>query len=257
MRYVISLVGVLIIGLFAFNPAIEACDINFWWEYENTQLFAHNDTNTYFFTTPHMAIDADGAPNAYHPDDIGLDYLENSGYPDKSWWKDVLVVDPEYPDDAYVQKSGEFAGYFVSKTSLCNKEKAVTDPKRYTDSRHIPYFVFPGSFYASSGTGLLGDIGIAINLATKAKTAFVVADIGPSKAPLSEVSISLAERLGGKNVNPRNGAGIPEGEILYIIFPYSSREYKWPMSLEEMSAAADELLMSIGDLDSIISCIAN
>ena len=32
--------------------------------------------------------------------------------------------------------------------------------------------------------------------------AAVVADIGPSNAKLGEMSIALAEKLGGKNVNP-------------------------------------------------------
>ena len=30
-----------------------------------------------------MAIDAEGAPNAYHPKDIGLDSLKNAGFPRK------------------------------------------------------------------------------------------------------------------------------------------------------------------------------
>jgi len=36
-----------------------------------------------------MSIDADGAPNAYHPDNIGLDDLKNAGYPNTSWWKNI------------------------------------------------------------------------------------------------------------------------------------------------------------------------
>ena len=32
-----------------------------------------------------MTIDADGAPDAYHPDDIGRDYLANAGEPG-NWW---------------------------------------------------------------------------------------------------------------------------------------------------------------------------
>lgn len=255
MRYVIYLTCVLLVGLSASNLRADGCDFKPWKSYKNTELFIHNNTQTYFFSTTHMAVDADGAPNAYHPDNIGLDWLGNAGYPNKSWWKDILVVDPNDSTIAYIQKTGEFAGYFVSKTSLKDREKAVTDPNRYVDSRHIPFFIFPGNFYKIKGTGLIGDLGLAINLSTKNQTAFVVADIGPRRAALGEVSISLAERLGGTNVNPKNASGVPSGEILYIVFPYSSREYKWPMSLEEMSAATDKLLKGIGDLDSILSCV--
>lgn len=257
MRYVMYLTCMLLIGLLASNSEAADCEFTSWKSFKNTKLFIHHNTQTYFFSTTHMAVDADGAPNAYHPDNIGLDYLGNAGYPNKSWWKDILVVDPNDSNRAYIQKTGEFAGYFVSKTSLKDEKREVTDPSRYVDSRHIPYFVFPIAFYKMKRTGLIGDLGLAINLSTKDKTAFVVADIGPSRASLGEVSISLAERLGGKNVNPKNGSGVPDGEILYIVFPYSSREYKWPMSYEEMSATAEKLLKGIGGLDSILSCVNN
>ena len=32
-----------------------------------------------------MAIDADGSPRAYHPDNTGLDDLKHGGYPG-NWW---------------------------------------------------------------------------------------------------------------------------------------------------------------------------
>ncbi len=222
MRFVVYLICVLLLGLSAVNSRAEGCDFKSWQTYKNTELFIQNNAQTYFFSTSHMAVDADGAPNAYHPDNIGLDWLGNAGYPDKSWWKDILVVDPDDLNKGYIQETGEFAGYFVSKTSLIDGAKAVTDTSRYVDSRHIPFFIFPRTFYKLKGTGLIGDLGVAINLSTKAQTAFVVADIGPSQAALGEVSISLAERLGGTNVNPKNGSGVPSGEILYIVFPYQA-----------------------------------
>lgn len=184
---------VLCTALLHSNSSAVDCNSEYWTQYKNIDLFKLKETSAYYFVTTHMAVDADGAPNAYHPCDIGLDYLANAGYPNKPRWKDVLVVDPENPDRAYVQDSGEFAGYFVSKTSLQDKDKAVTDPKRYVDARQIPYLVFPRAFHRMRGTGILGDVGLAVNLFSGAKTAFVIADIGPEQAPLGEVSISLAE----------------------------------------------------------------
>ena len=230
------------------------CKFNQWESYKNTKLLSHPIASAYLFSSAHMAIDADGAPNAYHPEDIGLDFLANAGYPDTTRWHFILVPDPNKPSRAYTQPSGEFAGYFVSETSLYDKSKAETDPARYVDSRNIPYLVFPGSFYQMKGTGKLGDLGYAINLSTGEKTSFIVADIGPYKAKLGEVSIALAAGLGGKDVNPRNGAGAPRGEMLYVVFPYSSRKPSWPLSAGEIERRANNLLEQVGDIESILAC---
>jgi hypothetical protein len=53
------------------------------------------------------------------------------------------------------------------------------------------------------------------------ESAAIVADVGPRNDPLGEVSIRLAENLGGHNVNPRNGAGMPTGRFAYVVFPRS------------------------------------
>lgn len=231
-----------------------SCDFEPWITYQGTVLSSHPTSSAYLFSSTHMAIDADGAPNAYHPDDVGLDFLANAGYPDASWWDAVLVRDPINPSQAYRQPDGEFAGYFVSKTSLQDTSKLETDPTRYVDARNIPYLVFPGSFYRQTGTGLLGDLGYALNLATGETSPFVVADIGPSRARLGEVSIALAEGLGGNNVNPRNGAGSPQGEMLYVVFPYSSRTHPWPLSIEDINRHASSILAEIGGIESIRTC---
>jgi hypothetical protein len=73
------------------------------------------------------------------------------------------------------------------------------------------------------GAGNLGDFGMAVNLETQETSPFIIAETGPSVFPLGEVSIYLAESLGGKNVSPKNGAGKPLGTMLYIIFPYSQK----------------------------------
>lgn len=230
------------------------CGFSQWKVYKDTDLLSQTTALAYLFSSTHMAIDADGAPNAYHPDDVGLDFLANAGYPNKSWWTSVIVPDPNNPHQAYTQTSGEFAGYFVSKTSLQDTSKAVTDPTRYVDARNIPYLVLPGSFYRMKGTGLLGDLGYAINLSSGERTSFVVADVGPSNAQLGEVSIALAEGLGGRDVNPRNAYGAPRGEMLYIVFPYSYRTHGWPLSVDEMDLRANSLLEEAGGIESILAC---
>lgn len=103
--------------------AIPECGFVLWESYKDTQLMSHSTASAYVFTSDHMAVEADGAPNAYHPDDVGLDFIANAGYPNKSWWNSVLVPDPSKPSRAYTQSIGEFTGYFVSKTSLQDKTR--------------------------------------------------------------------------------------------------------------------------------------
>ncbi len=230
------------------------CPFEYWMTYGDTRVLRHASEAAYVFSPTHLAIDADGAPNAYHPDDTGLDFLANAGYPAQSWWDSVLVPDPDDPDRAYVQRGGPCAGYFVSKTSLVDRGKSELDPARYVDATVVPYLVFPGKFFSTSGTGLLGDLGFAINLATRAETAFVVADIGPSGAELGEISIALAERLGGRDVDPRTGAGAPPDRILYAVFPYSGRSHRWPLTVDELERHARELLAQVGGLQALLTC---
>lgn len=254
MQFRIALLLAVSVLLSTIAFAQPECGFRQWKSYKGTKLLSHPTASAYLFSSNHMAVDADGAPNAYHPDDVGLDFLANAGYPSKSWWTSVLVPDPNNPHRAYTQTSGEFAGYFVSKTSLQDKSKAVNDPARYVDARNVPYLVFPRSFYRMKGTGLLGDLGYAFNLSSGEKTSFVVADIGPSNAQLGEVSIALAEGLGGRNVNPRNAAGAPRGEMLYIVFPYSSRTHSWPLSVDEIEHRSNSLLEEAGGIESILAC---
>ncbi len=137
-----------------------------------------------------MSIDADGAPNAYHPEDIGIDFLSNGGRPG-NWW--ALVTDNGRKDGIPVvqNSSDSFPGFYISTTSLFDATKSRIDTKRYIDSRFVPYFVLPKG---RSGGARLGDLGVVINLRTNKLSPAIFADIGPSDA-IGEGSIRLAEIL--------------------------------------------------------------
>lgn len=234
------------------------CHFSPWQEYQHTALYSQEDEQrpSYYFVSDHVAIDADGAPNAYHPEDRGIDYLANAGYPDSSWWKNVLVVDPTNREVAYQQPTGQFQGYFVSKTALEDTSKSVLDVQRYVNASTVPYLVFPGNFYRQRGTGLMGDVGVAIHLSTGNMSGFVVADVGPRTAPLGEMSVKLAENLSKQAVNPKNGLGAPSGEILYVLFPYSAREYPWPLTVEALQQLPLSLLNDVGGKENLVLCSA-
>lgn len=239
-----------------------------WHEYRGVKLSRLDQGSAYIFSVTKVKVDADGAPNAYHPDDVGLhctrgagfkglDCPANAGYPTERWWPTALAPDPTNPARAFVQPAGnEFAGFFVSRTSLRdpNPAKAVTDPKKYVDSRTVPYVVFPGQFHLKKGTGTIGDLGYAVNRTNGKRSPFVVAEIGPSTATLGEMSIALAEAMGGTNPNPRTGAGAPTGRMVFVVFPNSGKTHRWPLTNEQMTTRAGDLLGASGGLEAVLAC---
>lgn len=213
-----------------------------------------------------VKIDADGAPNAYHPDDRdkgcgtggaprGLDCPKNAGYPNKSWWRNVLLPDPQDRNTAYVQRGGPYDGYYLSQTTLQDPTKPVTSTERYVDAATVPYIVFPGPFYQRKGTGRMGDIGYAVGLDSGLTSAFVVAEVGPSKDGLGEMSIALAMALGAKNPSPRTGLGNSLGRVLFIVFPGSAQKPGWPLGASRLQELAANLLQENGGLEAVEACL--
>jgi hypothetical protein len=215
-----------------------------WMTYKGIDLFRPAGSTAYTYRTKRMEIDADGAPNAYHPNDTGLDFLANAGFPNH--WQGVLVADPANPSKPFVQPSGPTQGFFVSMTALHDSTSAATEPQKYVDASRIPYIVFPGQFNQLTGTGVMGDFVMAKSLSSGKVSAAIVADIGPSDAALGEVSMALVTGLGGTNPNPRNGAGKPPGEFRYVVFPRSHKTPKWRLTAAEIDQQAQTLLAAAG-----------
>jgi hypothetical protein len=232
------------------DSADAACTFSSWFEFKGTKIFRNPGKTAYVYTTAHSRIDADGAPNAYHPDDvgkncisdshIGLDCPANAGYPNTSWWPSVLVPDPANPAKPFVQPSGAFKGFFIAATWLADPLLPATDAKRFVDSTTIPYLVFPGSSFALlAGTGSKGDVGIAWHTQTGKSTAFIVADQG-----------------GGSNINPRTGSGVAPGKVRFVVFPGSRKSVPkpWPRTVASIKAQADTLLEEIGGQAAVKDC---
>lgn len=252
------LLGMLLSGFLVMSAGVDAataaCDAAQSSAYRDTKIWTIPNARTYFYATGRMAVDADGAPNAYHPDDRGIDALANAGFPTRGW-KSVLVIDPADPRKPFVQTEGEFAGFFIAKTTLQDTRLPVTDVRRYVDSRQVPYIVFPGGFFQTPGTGNFGDLGMALNLETGKESPFIIADAGPRDADLGEVSIRLAEHLGGSNVNPRNGSGMPRGRFAYVVFPGSRSNPPWRVSDTDLDTRARALLSDIGGWARVRDCV--
>lgn len=184
-----------------------------------------------------MSIDADGAPNAYSPDNAGIDDLQNAGEPG-DWW--ALAVDSN--GDPYVQgETDPFPGYYVSTTALWDRDKEARDPGRFVDASTIPYIVLPGSVARDTGARL-GDFAMVFNRGNGKASYAIFADTGPS---VGEGSVALAQKLGVRADARRGGA---RDNIVYVVFPGSGNGR--PRSLDEISEETQKLLGDIllGDI---------
>jgi Fungal chitosanase of glycosyl hydrolase group 75 len=182
-----------------------------------------------------MAIDADGSPRAYHPDNTGLDDLKHGGYPG-NWWG-IATSDELASGEPLIQKPQDPApGFYVSTTSLIDARFKYQNPLRYVNAEKIPYFVLPDHF---AETISLGDIAWIYNTHQRSGCFAVFADVGPD---VGEGSMYLAKQLGIDN-HPRFG-GIATG-ILYFIFDCSGKGNGQHLTKKEINQAGNKILKSL------------
>jgi Fungal chitosanase of glycosyl hydrolase group 75 len=194
------------------------------------------ENTTALFFQSKMSCDVDGAPNAYHPldDRKALDVISSaSGRRSSNAPDSPLVVQPS-PDivafkdgKPYVQETGLFAGYYVSKTSLQNERLAETDPTRYLDPRSIQFIVLPGNQVPEAN---LGDL-VAVLDPLTSKVAFgVYGDIGPSTES-GEASLAMIQRLGFDAKDGKSSPTEDRKDILFVVFPGTAKKVfgSWPL----------------------------
>jgi hypothetical protein len=185
-----------------------------------------------FFYESGMTIDADGAPNAYHPENVGLDDLANAGTPGR--WEG-LAKDAD--GEPYIQGPDDpFPGFYVSETALADRSKAANDPTRYVDASRIPFIVLPGGTARQLGARP-GDFAVVFNQRNGKSAYAIFGDVGPFDR-IGEGSMALAENLGIRS-DARNG-GARRG-ILYLVFPGSGNGR--PRPLEEIHSEGERLLL--------------
>jgi hypothetical protein len=207
-------------------------------------IFRIRGESPFFFKT-RMRIDADGAPNAYHPEDKGLDFLKHAGKPGD--WQG-LVTDSrgqpiiQGPHDPY-------PGYYISQTSLFDKNKQRTDPVRYVDARAIPYIVLPSEpTLKESGRARLGDFAVVINARNRRMAFAIFADQGP-RGKVGEASIALAELLHIPS-SPKTG-GL-DGDVVYVVFPGSGNGQ--PRTIQEIDREGERAFKHWGGPTRLATC---
>jgi hypothetical protein len=193
-----------------------------------------------------MAIDADGSPRAYGPNDSGLDYTANAGYPG-NWWG--VITDAS--GNPIVQSSSDpYPGLWVSTTSLVDNAYSSTKTQHYTNSETIPFFVIPSAVKSLAGISI-GDMGYVYNTTNGKGCYAILADIGPS-GKLGEASMYVASQLGINN-NPRTG-GTSSAIIDYVIFPGSGYGQGTIPTVSQINSAASAKLNAAGG-SGLTSCI--
>jgi hypothetical protein len=187
-----------------------------------------------------LMIDADGAPNAYNPENTGLDDNSNAGQP--GHWDGVL--EDEYGNPLVQGPEDPFPGYYISCTALSDRMKERHDPTRFVDASKIPYIALPGDLARETGARL-GDLAVVYNQRNGRFSYAIFADIGT----FGEGSIALADNLGIWS-DARDGGR--QSGILYLVFPGSGNGQ--PKSLEDITEQATELFQDWGGVEQIHSC---
>jgi hypothetical protein len=241
--YFIFLIGLVLIYACPKHP-LTICNATEQLTIENFRVFKQEGTGNLIFKAK-IAIDADGSPRAYGPNDTGLDELGNAKTNGK--WVGIVVDNDDKP---IVQgRNDPFPGFYISPTALYDTNIARTDPRCYVNSEVIPYYVLPESLMNDFNMKV-GDMGYIYNQLTKRGCFAILADIGP-EGKLGEGSIALAQKIGIPNVSPRDG-GTETPEIVYIAFPNSGAGAEKHRTIEEINQKGAEMLARLDN--NVINC---
>lgn len=203
------------------------------------QLFTANGA---VFWQSGMVVDADGAPNSYAPAGsglAGLDYLANAMDGDK--FVGVVCVN----DEPVIQGPGDPApGFYVSPTSLCDRNKSIVDPARYVNASSVPYLAICPELRSAYGVSF-GDLAMVLYFGRLIGA--ICADGAPHNH-YGEASIACARAL-GIPPSPKNG-GTSVG-VTFIVFPHTASTPAWPRDLDDIQARAAQLFASFGGVNAV------
>jgi hypothetical protein len=192
-------------------------------------------------TTP-MAIDVDGAPNAYGPKDKPtLDYELNAHVGAKADGKIVGYLTKTDGRTPEVQGAQDpYPGYYISTTSFDDKNnRNPLDPRKYADASKINYVVL-GSIMSRQGVKL-GDFAAVYSKRTKKSVFAIVGDSGNSSG--AEGSLALLQALGYPFKSAKTG-GVSAKEIVIRYFPRSNPDGHFFHTQEQIDREATALGLS-------------
>jgi hypothetical protein len=196
-----------------------------------------------------MAIDVDGAPNAYGPNDReALDFELNAHVGAKKSGKIVgYLTENDDGETPVVQKKelgDPFPSFFISTTAYADKNNSRReDPRRYVNAAEINYALWAK---AARNAGVKkGDFSVAHSLRTRQTVYAIVGDSGNNSG--AEGSLALLQRLGYDVKNGKAG-GEDEKKIVVRYFANTNPDETFFFNQADLEAAAIAL-----DLDTDFS----
>ncbi|GAW35843.1 fungal chitosanase [Roseovarius sp. A-2] len=258
---------------------------------DGTRTVVHDGAGTIGFIS-NYAVNTDGAPNSYHPDDLGgsgglainticnganafsasgqrYNYSQCQPLIDtfrqarsEGWNKpggarmDFYGVATKDKTDAVpcINESGTYAGYMVSTTSLAaDPSLGVCNQERYLNALEVNFIIRPGS--KLNGVGMnLRDIAAVVNTETNDIHFAIVGDTGPATG-LGEGSVALLKSLGQRDDFPRTRRETyryGQNDVATYIFP--AADLAGNVTQDRIDAAGKAAMEAFGGKDRILSC---
>lgn len=284
-RSVLTGIFVLWAGCFAAGAALAdyALSPEFTFSHEEIgklKVFRDPATKAISFASQ-MQVNTDGAPDSYHPDDIGITHICNGVSVGQSCtWKASCL--PEFRQAKAEHFKGPtkicfFAmatdaqgvpiiqgdtdpkpGYFVSTTALHQPGENIRTPQAQLDSNTVPFAVIPGNWQTSGNPGpKLGDFGVAYRRSNGKSAFFVVGDTGP-RNKLGEGSVALHQALGNDPFMMRLDVrrarkNISGRDVVYLLFPTTAQAGQ-KFDTASIDRLAGAQLQAFGGIERLKEC---
>ena len=188
-----------------------------------------------------MAVDVDGAPNAYGPrGKKTLDVLRHAYSPKEAGRPRTVVgyMTEWEGGPPTVQHAGDpYPGYYVSQTDWADRNNPrMEDPRRYLDARKINYVVL-GRAAMNAGV-IMGDF-VSVSSCRTGRTAYaIVGDSGNESG--AEGSLALVQNLGYRIVDGVEDS-VDDREIVIRYYPKSNPGKLFFKRQEDLDAVARKL----------------
>lgn len=240
------------------------------------------------------AVNTDGAPNSYHPDDPygseglainticnGANAFTASGRkvnysqcrslvalfreakangwtsPGKPYMQFYGVSSTQNARKPCINSSGPYEGFFVSSTALiADPSKGICDQDRFLNSLEIPFIITPRNSQLARRGATVGDLAVIHSPKTDKTIFAVVGDVGP-KWGLGEGSIAVSKALNSNFEEPTSRKevyGFGVENVVTVVLTKAGMSP--PYSNERITDAAVSAFAEFGGMSRLDACMS-